>query len=69
MVKRAPVTKAEVMKSRSIDRGALAMRIYRECKSKGMMRKDGSPSIKAIQKVNAALDKYDRDHMINGGKK
>ena len=58
------LTKADVIKSRSIDRGALAMRVYRECKSKGMMRKDGSPDIAAIQKVNAELDKYDREHMI-----
>ena len=64
-MKKPMLTRDEVNRSVSMDRGALATRIYRQCKKEGLMIKDGSPSNEAIRKLNESLDKFDREHVVN----
>jgi len=55
------LTRAEVDFSRSIDRGALALRMYRQCKKDGLIQDGEPPSNEAIQKLNAVLNKFGKE--------
>jgi hypothetical protein len=58
------LTKEDVEHSRSLDRGALALRVYAQCKKEGLLGKNGKPTNEAIRKLNEALEEFDQEHMI-----
>ena len=59
------LTREDIEQSRSLDRGALALRVYAHCKKEGLLGKNGKPTAEAIRKLNEALDKFDREHSIS----
>jgi hypothetical protein len=54
------LTREDVEQSRSLDRGALALRVYAQCKKEGLLGRNGKPTNEAIRKLNDALDAFDR---------
>ncbi|MCK9593824.1 MAG: hypothetical protein M0Q91_17630 [Methanoregula sp.] len=58
------LTKEDVEHSRSLDRGALALKVYAQCKKCGLLGRNGKPTAEAIRKLNEALDEFDQEHMI-----
>lgn len=53
------ISKEEIERSHAIDRGALAARMYRTLKARGLMNPDGSPTAEAIRRLNQELNKFD----------